>query len=217
MTNFCKLPPDRDRAADCAEGVRTSKVSITSCAKARARGQSRKPERLSSLRTIPVSMAFSVRLISGAAAWPKRSSGAAKSPKARRAFGAKCPMPIALSLIRSCGRSTSPDRQATSSSCPLPATPPIPKTSPLRREKDMFFRLVPKVVCGASERSATSSTTSPSALSCGFAELSVPPTIISANARADFSRGSHVAILRPARKMVAVSHRSRISSSLWEM
>ena len=162
-------------------------------------------------------MAFSVRLMSGAAAWPKRSSGAAKTPKLRRALGARCPMPSLLSLICSGAPSTSPDRQASSSSWPLPATPPIPKISPLRSEKDIFLRLMPKFVCGSSERSATSSTTSPSLPCCGLAEFSVPPTIISANSRADFSRGSQVAILRPARKMVAVSHRSRISSSLWEI
>ena len=81
----------------------------------------------------------------------------------------------------------------------------------------MDLRLVPKADCGGSDRSETLSTTSPNVVFWSFAEFSVPPTIISASSRADFSRGSQVATFLPPRRIVAVSHSVRISSSLCEI
>jgi hypothetical protein len=77
--------------------------------------------------------AFSVRLMSGAAAWPSRSSGAATSPSARRAFGPRCPRPARRSAPHRRPLRNSPDSASSNSSCPLPATPAMPSTSPAAR------------------------------------------------------------------------------------
>ena len=77
-----------------------------------------------------VSMAFSVRLMSGAAAWPSRSSGALSNPSLRRAVGPSRPTGCPISLIASGAVRISPDSAPSNSSCPLPATPPMPRISP---------------------------------------------------------------------------------------
>ena len=217
MTNFCKLPPDSDRAVLPALGVRTSNFSIISAAKSRARSHFRKPRDDSSLRTLPVSSAFSISVMSGAAAWPLRSSGAAHRPNARRAFGGI--WPISSSPMRTIPELTriSPDKAATSSSCPLPATPPTPKTSPRRTVREISRNAVPNS-CGAGADSPVRvKATSPAGLSGFSGTCSTAPTISSAISRADVWRGSHSPTTWPIRNTVAWSHKARISSSLCEI
>ena len=186
MTNFCRLPPDSAPRRVSGPGVRTSNSAITFSAKPRAAGQRRNPRRTSPSAPTPVSSAFSVRLMSGAAAWPSRSSGAAQQPAARRAFG---PQPPTSALrqphrVRR-RRGISPDSAASSSSCPLPATPPMPRTSPPAASSRSPSAPC-RTRCGAAaDRPFTSSSTGPSAPAPRDRRCSAAPTISSRQ----FARG----------------------------
>ena len=216
-TNFCRLPPDSARAATWGPGVRTSKVSITRSAKPRALRQLTKPRLTSFSRQAPVSRAFSVRLMSGAAAWPRRSSGALSKPSARRAVGPIWPMPSSIMRIAPGALRVSPDKAASSSSWPFPATPPMPKTSPSRTVRLMDLSAVPKADCGGRDRSRTCNRISPGLVCSRDGWCRDCPTISSASDRALSARGSARPTTLPSRSTVAFSHRVRISSSLCEI
>ena len=101
-----------------------------------------------------------MRLMSGAAAWPSRSSGAARSPIRRRADGPSAPTGVSPTRIVACGARSSPESAARSSSWPFPATPPIPRTSPFFTSNETFFRVVPNGLADAAESPSTVSATS---------------------------------------------------------
>ena len=153
----------------------------------------------------------------GAAAWPRRSSGPDKRPASRRAMGPWRLTSVPSSSMLPAGDRRSPDSAARSSSCPLPATPPMPRTSPRCTDSDTSRSGVPNAPGAGRDRFVTFSATSPSVVwrASGVAKLA--PTIISASSRADVSLGVQVATFLPKRRIVAVSQSVRISSSLCEI
>ena len=217
ITNFCKLPPDNERAAFAALGVRTSKASIIRSAKSRAADQFNRPPFSRPSRVAPVSIAFSTRDMSGAAAWPRRSSGALKRPILRRALGPISAISRLLYSIMPTDARVSPDKEPSNSSWPLPATPPIPRISPLRKLNEISRKGIPNADAGGSESWSSLRTTSPGSEPLRLGVFSVVPTIISAMSRAVVSAGTHVPTTLPKRKIVAVSHSVRISSNLCEI
>ena len=115
------------------------------------------------------------------------------------------------------GASRSPESAASNSSWPLPATPPSPSTSPARSSKVMSRRGVPKAPGAGSDRLLTLRITAPGSWARASGVAKLAPTIISASSRADFSAGVQVSTFLPSLRIVAVSQRLRISSSLCEM
>ena len=79
------------------------------------------------------------------------------------------------------------------------------------------FSAVPKGLAGVTVSPPISSTAAPGVASARLGVASVAPTIISARSRAVCSRGLQVATTLPRRRIVAASHKARISSSLCEM
>ena len=189
-------------------------------AKARARPQRMKPRGSAPRATSPVISAFSVRLMSGAAAWPSRSSGAASSPSARRASGRSRPMSPAVERA-SCrpARSRSPDSAASSSSWPLPATPPMPEhLAGAQRRSEMSRKRVPNRRAAAGSSPITSSSTAPALAACALGHVQAGAHHHLGQLRARSARADRRS--PPpcrARSTVASSHRLRISSSLWLM
>ena len=167
---------------------------------------------------VRVSKVFSAKLSEGTAPRPKRSSGTKCSPAARRCFGdcAAMSRPCKVMLLAA-ARGSSPDSARSSSCCPLPDTPATPKISPARTSKLMLLSSVPKGSSVLSDRSRTSSTTSPTTTArCTSAGGSAP--IMRRERLALLScRGSTSPITLPPRSTVQRVHSARISSSLWLM
>ena len=112
----------------------------------------------------------------------------------------------------------SPEITDSSSSCPLPATPPMPMTSPARTLSVTSFSEVPNCVGEGSETPFSSTSTAPGwAPAARSGVWSVVPTISSAISRAVDWRGMHSPTTLPRRSTVAASHSARISSSLCEI
>lgn len=160
---------------------------------------------------------FSLRLMSGTAAWPSRSSGATQRPRFRRSGGRRWPMGAPSSRIASRCTGTSPDSASVNSSWPLPATPATPRISPARRSKEMSWRSTPNCFAAGSDRPRTVSRTSPGFSMSVAGGFSSCPIIISARLFDVSSRGSQIAETLPCRRMVAAEQSDRISSSLCEM
>ena len=171
--------------------------------KASAAPHFKNPFRIRFSRAAAVRTVFSIRLISGAAAWPSRSSGAVKSPRARRSDGPIRPIPSPLRRIASVPASASPESAASNSSCPFPATPPMPSTSPACTAKLMFFSAVPNWPGADMDRLLTSIATAPRSRPTRLGAAKAEPTIISAMARAEVSRGMQVPTVLPNRRIVA--------------
>ena len=141
-------------------------------------------------------------------------------PIFRRSAGPMAPTETPVAFTMPSPDLISPDSASNNSSCPFPATPAMPRTSPLRTVKLISFRLVPKGMGEAAFNPFTSSAAwaPPQSFGAGRSGgVSVAPTIISANSRAVDALGSAVPTTFPRRKMVAASQRLRISSSLWEI
>ena len=214
MTNFCRFPPESDRATFSGPGVRTSKSEIIRSVNTRVLAQFRSPRDASPSRAAPVNSAFSMSDIFGAAAWPSRSSGAASRPSVRRASGPvpDRSRPLNFTMPRALG--SSPDRTPSNSSWPLPATPPIPRTSPDCTENEISFSVIPKAEGEVTDKPVTANASWPRLGAARFGTARIAPTIISAMSRADVSRGTQSPTTLPPRRMVAASHNVRISSSL---
>ena len=121
-------------------------------------------------------------------------------------------------IASSAGRVRSPLSRAASSACPLPETPAMPTISPAWTASETSARSVPK----GSSASASRSRNSRRGVGSGRAGSrwvsgSAEPTISAASFAGEVVLGSAVPATAPARRIVAVSQRSRISSSLWLM
>ena len=84
----------------------------------------------------------------------------------------------------------------------------------MRTVRCTFFNDVPKADGDGTDSPLISSATSPSARPDRSGVCRLVPTIISAMSRAVVSAGTQVPTFWPSRKIVAVSHSLRISSSL---
>ena len=99
ITNFCKLPPESERATFSTLGVRTSNSSIIFSVKALVFSQSIKPFETKFWDCDAVIKVFSTRLIFGAAECPNLSSGADKTQSSRLALGLSAVIMRSSSLI----------------------------------------------------------------------------------------------------------------------
>ncbi|CRQ32419.1 hypothetical protein PAERUG_E16_London_17_VIM_2_04_14_00309 [Pseudomonas aeruginosa] len=168
-----------------------------------------------------VSSALSARLISGTAPCPSRSAGTKAWPARRRASGARCAPAQPPRRMRSAwarGRRTSPLSRASNSSWPLPATPAIPRISPLRTSRSRPVKDTPK---GSGLRQCRSRTwrkgAPPVAFGYSAARPSASPTISRASSRSEHCAGTHCPATRPPRSTVARWQSARTSASLWLM
>ena len=150
----------------------------------------------------------------GAAAWPRRSSGAESNPIFLRWLGLNLVILIPLKLMLPCCENCSPDKTANNSSCPLPATPPIPSISPCLKSNVTLVSEVPNWLLLTQQIFSTFSITCPAGLFNFSGALIVEPTIISANFFVLVFSGVQVSTFFPRRKIVAVSHNFLISSNL---
>ncbi|CDI88267.1 hypothetical protein BN889_00187 [Pseudomonas aeruginosa PA38182] len=116
------------------------------------------------------------------------------------------------------GRRTSPLSRASNSSWPLPATPAIPRISPLRTSRSRPVKDTPK---GSGLRQCRSRTwrkgAPPVAFGYSAARPSASPTISRASSRSEHCAGTHCPATRPPRSTVARWQSARTSASLWLM
>ncbi len=110
---------------------------------------------------------------------------------------------------------SSPSSASSSSDCPLPATPAMPKISPARTVKLIASSPVPKASVPGSDSPSTTNLSAPNARPGAFCtSLRPAPIIFSAIEREVSSLGSQVATTLPARRIVAVSQSALISCEL---
>ena len=165
MTNFCRLPPDSARAARARAG-RAHVERLDDPLGKVARGAASAGSRGASgpRAPTPVSSAFSVRrhVRRGGVAEPFLGGGEQAQPAAR-AGPSVADVAARRAGPRRARPRISPDSAASSSSWPLPATPPMPSTSP--RAHRRARRPCSDVPNGVGRRAPTvpssSSTTSP--------------------------------------------------------
>ena len=216
--NFCRLPPDSDRASAAGPVVRTSKPSMIRWAKALVRRRLMKPNRSSDARRKPDRKALSDSDMVVTAPCPLRSSGTKQPRRRRRSVGPMCPA-ATPPIITVSGRPAriSPDSASISSACPLPAMPARPRISPPARLSEMPCRSVPNWL---GERTVRRSSTSCAGAALALAGRGVGARssaliMISASSLTVRSAGVTRATLRPSRMMVAAEQSARTSSSLW--
>ena len=214
--NFCKLPPDKLRAGALGPPAFTLNRAMICAACVRRAFTSIQP--LLPTAWSRVSSKLCARLMLGTAPRPRRSSGTKCRPMARRCWGAAWLTSCAPMRKLLCGaRMSSPLRAYSSSFCPLPDTPAMPSTSPLRTVRLMPSKSTPNSSARGRLRLFTLSTASPAwAARCTSAGGSLP--IISLDNDALLSlRGSHTPVTLPPRSTVQAVHSARISCSLWLM
>ena len=149
------------------------------------------PCRTSPLRPRAVSTAFSASEKPGTAPCPFRSSGTAASPSRRRSPIPSAPIGLPSSRIAAAAPGVSPESASTSSFCPLPATPAIPRISPARTEKRTSFSATSKSPAPFRLRPSTANFSAPGARPSRFEmSLRLPPIIISAIDREVSSAGT---------------------------
>ncbi len=219
--NFCRLPPERLRAAAPVPFALTLKRSMIVRAKASALPAVDEAAGRQPLAHLGREQRRSRRARGRA---PRRARAAPPEWRTGRACGVAAGSEPAGGravdadrLARSAG-DTSPISASISSIWPLPATPAMPTTSPARTSSEMLSRSVPKAWSLAIER--------PSSASRTVAGRRLDP-LRRLQRRADHHLGealgrlvlsaSQVATTLPPRSTVAVSQSARISSSLWEM
>ena len=152
--------------------------------------------------------------MSGVAPCPKRFSGTLAKPKlTRRLLGFSLPtaLPSSVILVLRC----SPFNARRNSSCPLPATPAIPTTSPPRTCRFIFRNDIPSGSVAGKFKSFTSKRISPNLTASGCSmSLSSSPIIIAASDCVLSSATDTVPIFLPRRRIVALWQSALISSSL---
>ena len=154
----------------------------------------------------------------GTAPRPKRSSGTKCRPILRRRAGLNLPAFWPLSTIAPlAARVLSPDSAYKSSFWPLPDTPAMPTTSPVRTCRATCRKSTPNWSSLSRSSCFTSSTMSPVLTGrCSSAGGSAP--IIRRLSEAfDSWRGSQSPDTLPARKTVQAVQSARISCNLWLM
>ena len=110
----------------------------------------------------------------------------------------------------------SPDSASSSSSCPLPATPAMPSTSPLLHGKaDVLQRSAERNGRGAPKAPSPPAPRRPWSPAFGPGSSTAPTISLGHLARRSGRAGCRCATTLPRRRIVASSHRARISSSLW--
>ena len=127
-------------------------------------------------------------------------------------------MDLPLSRTTSRPVAASPDSAASSSACPLPEMPAMPRISPELTVSAMSFSSVPNGDVGMRLRPRTVSTGRCSPSYTGASHTgSSRPIIMRARLAAVSSRGTALPVTRPLRRIVAWSHSDWISCSLWLM
>ena len=218
--NFCRLPPDSERAAAPGPFAFTLKALITRdacCASWCTRIQPpAKPG--AEIDSVRVSSMLCARLSVGTAPRPSRSSGTKCRPRARRAPGFSADTSTdPMATLPLGARTSSPERAYKSSFCPLPDTPATPTTSPACTVSEIPFKSTPNWSSRARLRPRTCKTGAPGCCGrCSSCGGSAP--IISRESEAlDSSAGLHTPVTLPPRNTVQALHSSRISWSLCEI
>ena len=218
--NFCKLPPESERAnarGPPALTLKRAMMPAACCSSACTRIQP-PPQRGWLIASCRVKSRLCARPSVGTAPRPSRSSGTKCRPSLRRAPGCKAPASVpAMRMAPAAARMSSPDKAYNSSFCPLPDTPARPTTSPARTCRSRPSRSTPNWSARGRLKPCTSSTGAPGCcgrwISCGG---SAP--IISRDSEAlDSSPGLQTPVTRPPRSTVQAVHSSRISCNLWLM
>ena len=146
-----------------------------------------------------------------------RSSGTWEMPRALTTRAEALVMGAPSSTTEPRVERRSPVMASTSSRCPLPDTPAIPRISPCRTARETpFTASYPRSLSTA--RSRTSSTTGPGAISLRSRLNSTSrPTIRRASSRRSTCRGSAPPSSFPRRSTTTRVQIACTSSSLWEM
>ena len=168
-----------------------------------------------------VRSAFRASDMPGTAARPRRSSGTCTRPRRRRARTPRRPTgsPSMRTAPADAAR-VSPASAASSSLCPFPAMPAMPRISPPPTSKRRSRSRSPTPSASPGERARQSTPRrSRGRRSSGVRRSAggAAPIIRSASVRVLSRRGSTRPTTRPSRRIVAVSQSARTSSSLWEM